>query len=167
MNLKMIVAMTKNMGIGYNNTLPWYIKNDLKNFSKLTKGNNNNAIIMGKNTWNSLPKKPLPNRTNIILSTTLNKDLNDYNNTIIVNNINELFSFLEYNNFDDIWIIGGEMIYKLFINHKYLKEIHTTLVLKNYECDTFFPGIPLNFELDKFKSNDEDKCYYCNFIRKY
>jgi len=163
----MIVAMTKNMGIGYNNTLPWYIKNDLKNFSKLTKGNNNNAIIMGKNTWNSLPKKPLPNRTNIILSTTLNKDLNDYNNTIIVNNINELFSFLEHNNFDDIWIIGGEMIYKLFINHKYLKEIHTTLVLENYECDTFFPGIPLNFELDKFKSNDEDKCYYCNFIRKY
>jgi dihydrofolate reductase len=167
MKLKMIVAMTKNMGIGYNNTLPWYIKNDLKNFSKLTKGNNNNAIIMGKNTWNSLPKKPLPNRTNIILSTTLNKDLNDYNNTIIVNNINELFSFLEHNNFDDIWIIGGEMIYKLFINHKYLKEIHTTLVLENYECDTFFPGIPLNFELDKFKSNDEDKCYYCNFIRKY
>ena len=166
MNLKMIVAMTKNMGIGLNNTLPWYIKNDLKNFSKLTKGKNNNAIIMGKNTWNSLPKKPLPNRTNIVLSRTLD-NLDDYDKTIVVKNNNELFNFLDNNNFDDIWIIGGEMIYKLFINHKNLKEIHTTLVLDNYECDTFFPGIPLNFELDKFKSNDEDRCYYCNFIRKY
>ena len=58
MKFNIIVAKCNNNGIGINNTLPWNIPGDLKRFSKLTTGSGNNAIIMGKNTWLSLPKKP-------------------------------------------------------------------------------------------------------------
>ena len=56
MLFNIIVAMCNNNGIGKNNSLPWHYKEELIHFSKMTKGNGNNAIIMGKNTWNSLPK---------------------------------------------------------------------------------------------------------------
>ena len=68
MKLKLIVGVDNQNGIGLNNTLPWYNKEDLKYFSKVTKGDGNNAIIMGSNTWKSLPKRPLPKRLNVILS---------------------------------------------------------------------------------------------------
>ena len=70
MKLKMIVAMTKNLGIGINNTIPWYCKEDLKRFSLLTKGSGKNAIIMGKNTFQSTGF--LKHRHNLVLSSTLN-----------------------------------------------------------------------------------------------
>ena len=62
MLFNIIVAMCNNNGNGKNNSLPWHYKEELIHFSKMTKGNGNNAIIMGKNTWNSLPKKPLPKK---------------------------------------------------------------------------------------------------------
>ena len=67
MQYKLIVAVCKHNGIGYRDTLPWKIKEDLKHFSKLTKGNGKNAIVMGKNTWNSIGGSPLPKRDNLIL----------------------------------------------------------------------------------------------------
>ena len=63
--INIIVAMTKDQGIGYNNKLPWYIPDDLKRFKKLT---SNSVIVMGRKTWDSLPIKPLPNRINYVLS---------------------------------------------------------------------------------------------------
>ena len=69
----MIVALCNHGGIGKNNQLPWHFKKDMQYFSKLTRGNGNNAIVMGKNTWNSLPINPLPKRENIILSTSIQK----------------------------------------------------------------------------------------------
>jgi dihydrofolate reductase len=162
MKLKMIVAMTKNLGIGINNTIPWYCKEDLKRFSLLTKGSGKNAIIMGKNTWNSLPKKPLLNRSNIIISNTLEDKEN-----IVLSSIEESINFCLSKNYDEAWIIGGSMIYKEFIDHPLLTEIEMSLIIKDYDCDTFFPGIPLNFEINSLKKSDDESCYFCNFIRKY
>ena len=71
MKYNIIVACSKNRGIGYENSLPWKISSDLKKFRDLTIGNGNNAVIMGKNTWTSLPIKYLKSRDNLILSTTL------------------------------------------------------------------------------------------------
>ena len=65
--MKLIVAICKNGGIGYKNKIPWHLKKDLQHFKKMTIGNNNNAVIMGNNTWKSLNNTPLPKRTNIIL----------------------------------------------------------------------------------------------------
>ena len=73
-NINLIVAICNNNGIGYKNTLPWKIPTDLKKFKKLTQGKGNNAIIMGKNTYESI-KKSLPNRDNLILSTQLEIDI--------------------------------------------------------------------------------------------
>mgnify|MGYP006127200487 CR=1 FL=1 len=70
MNFNIIVAVDTNNGIGLNNTIPWYEPEDLKHFAKLTKGNGKNAVIMGKNTWNSLPQRWLHNRFNIIINYT-------------------------------------------------------------------------------------------------
>ena len=76
MNINLIVAMCKNNGIGLNNKIPWKISEDMHYFSKKTSGNypgdgnKKNAVIMGRNTWESLPKKykPLPHRFNIVLT---------------------------------------------------------------------------------------------------
>ena len=71
--INIIVAYTKNKGIGFKNKIPWKLNSDLIRFKKLTIGNGNNSVIMGKKTWDSLPYnvKPLPNRTNIIISKTM------------------------------------------------------------------------------------------------
>jgi len=138
----MIVAMTKNRGIGYKNSIPWKIKKDMEYFSKLTIGNSKhkNAIIMGKNTWLSLPNKPLPKRENLIISSTMKGD-NIYKNT------NECLDYCKDQKFDNVWIIGGQEIYNEFIHHKELRTIHVTEIQRPYECDTFFPLIPNNFTI--------------------
>ena len=146
MKLKLIVGVDNQNGIGLNNTLPWYNKEDLKYFSKVTKGDGNNVIVMGSNTWLSLPKRPLPKRLNVILSK--NKNYSGVNiQTISDFNIN-LFK-----NYDEVWIIGGESIYKQFID--IVDEIHITKINGNYNCDTFFPELPKNFKLiNNFKLNE-------------
>ena len=65
--LNIIVAYCKNRGIGAGNKLPWRLKQDMLLFKKLTVGKGNNAVIMGKNTWLSLPKA-LPERSNFVIS---------------------------------------------------------------------------------------------------
>jgi dihydrofolate reductase len=92
MSVKLIVAMCKNNGIGFDNKIPWRISEDMIYFSKKTSGDyvgvnetsKKNAVIMGRNTWDSLPKKykPLPNRFNIVLTRNTQKlltlDLDNY-----------------------------------------------------------------------------------------
>ena len=76
MTLNIIVAMTKSNVIGNKGHIPWNIPEELEIFKKITE---NNIVVMGRNTWESLPpeKKPLPNRINIIVSKTLNEHLNE------------------------------------------------------------------------------------------
>ena len=66
--LNIIVAISQNGVIGNKNTIPWYLPEDLKQFKAMTM---NSVIIMGRNTWESLPKKPLPGRINIVISRTI------------------------------------------------------------------------------------------------
>ena len=147
MPYKMIVAFDLHRGIGKNNKLPWNIPEDLKRFSKLTKGNGNNAIIMGRKTWESLPKQPLPFRDNLILSHNLNIDFNTPKSSLVKSfkSINEIISFCNIQKYDDIWVIGGTEIYKLFMDEGIINYIYLTSIIKNYDCDTKFP-ICLMFE---------------------
>ena len=73
--MNIVVATCKNRGIGINNKLPWRISADMNFFKYLTIGNKNNAVVMGKNTFESLPQ-PLKNRDNIVVSTTIKKNPN-------------------------------------------------------------------------------------------
>lgn len=169
MKINIIVAMcNKTRGIGFQNKLPWNIKNDLKQFKILTIGNKNNAIVMGKNTWNSLPKKPLPDRKNIILSSTLQpmEKLNfnqiKKNNVSIFNNYKNLMFNLEKQSFNEVWIIGGEKIYNTFLENKLVDNIFITSIetYKPQSYDTYFPTIPNHYNL-KHTSN----CFTHSTIR--
>ena len=149
MFVNIIVAYTNNKGIGKNNSLPWKIPSDLKKFKNLTTGNKKNAIIMGKNTYLSLNKKSLPNRDNLILSTSLMINNIDDNNNITRSFKNEikLKEFLYDKKYDELWVIGGENIYDLFLNKTNIfvvKNIYVTLIDDEIECDTFFPIIDNN-----------------------
>jgi len=151
MIVNIIVAHCKNNGIGKNNTLLWNIKSDMAKFKKLTIGNNNNAIIMGKNTYESLNNtNGLANRDNLILSNSLIIDkLNGKNIIKTFNNLNDINDFVKLKNYDELWIIGGEQIYKLFLdNYKKeensiynINEIIITYIDKEFDCDTYFPNL--------------------------
>lgn len=158
MKINIIVAFSKNRGIGIDNNLPWNLPSDLKKFRKLTIGNGNNAVIMGKNTWDSLPVKYLKQRDNLILSKTYKIDTlyqTNINNNQITNtiksfdNINKILDFCDKKKYDTIWIIGGSQIYNLFMNYKIeIYEIYVTYIDKEFECDTFFPSI----DIDKYSN---------------
>ena len=82
-----------NRGIGLDNKLLWHLPPDMKKFKSLTIGNGNNAVLMGRKTMESLPKGYLPDRDNIVLSNTLNSNIND--KTIVFNDMFEADSFAE------------------------------------------------------------------------
>ena len=117
MNINIIVAYCKNYGIGIKNDLPWKIKSDILKFRKLTIGNKNNAIIMGKNTYLSLNCDGLKCRDNLILSTSLNIDKtisnkqNKKNSVKSFENIEIMEKYIKTKNYDELWIIGGSYIY--------------------------------------------------------
>jgi dihydrofolate reductase len=149
--MKLIVALCKNRGIGKDNELPWNIRSDLIKFSKLTRGSGNNAIIMGKNTWLSLPKRPLPKRDNLILSSSLKledlkRDFLSTNfgefpeNIKIFKNVEDLLEFCR-EKYDDIWVIGGASIYREFLDRNLVKEMYISYIDKDFDCDVFFPEI--------------------------
>tara|TARA_A100001011_G_C14268073_1_gene825660 strand:+ start:687 stop:1262 length:576 start_codon:yes stop_codon:yes gene_type:complete len=158
MKLNMIVACCVNNGIGYQNGIPWFIRNDLKYFSKTTKGqtkkgNKNNAIIMGRRTWESLPKKPLPQRHNIVLSRSVEIDKiiknSSSGNTSCFQSSKQAIYFCKQQDFDEVWIIGGTEIYKHFYE-EYTDDINyicVTRVNKEYICDVYFPEISEKFTM--------------------
>lgn len=149
MNYNIIVAVCNDNGIGKDNKLPWdKIHEDMRNFSKLTRGKGNNAIIMGKNTYKSIGR-PLPNRVNIVLSNSLNKETEE-KNIHVVKNIDQCVQFCNDKKFDEVWVIGGESIYKQFLDLNYIQKIYKTTINQKIECDTFFPLVPNIFH----KCND-------------
>lgn len=156
MIFSLIVCCDQKYGIGKNNKLPWYYSKDLEFFKKTTSNlednNKINVVIMGNNTYKSIPSKfkPLNNRFNIVL--TKNKISNieqKYNNLIYFNNIIEIFLYLESNKekFNEVFIIGGNQIYNLFLKYKIIKYIYLTHIIDiEYTCDTFF-------DFDKYNKN--------------
>ena len=146
--INIIVACDKNLGIGKNNTIPWYNKEDMQIFKKYTIGNGNNAIIMGRKTLESIPNIPLNKRKHLVLSHTL-KSCKNYN---VYKSKEDL---LEHNkHYDELWVIGGSEIYKLFLMDA--KYVYQTIQNNYYNCDTFFPKLPKEFKvIEQKKINDE------------
>ena len=132
-NISIIVAFSENRVIGKNEKIPWYIIEDLKRFKQLT---TDHTIIMGRKTWDSLPKKPLPNRTNIVI--TKNPDFVKSSECVIVNSINEALK-LCIENAKETFIIGGEQIYQEFL--QYSNKIYLTYIDKKFDGDAFFPEL--------------------------
>jgi len=152
--IKIIAAIGNNNEIGANNKLLWYLKNDIKRFKELTL---NNVVIMGRKTYQSLPIKPLPNRINIVLTT---KSIN-CKTCIILHDIKDAIKQAKSFN-KDIYIIGGEIIYKQFM--KYADYLYITKIDAIFNnADSFFPHIDNNWKLIsdlKHQKNKENKFNY-------
>lgn len=135
-NLSIIVAQAENRAIGLNGDMPWHLSGDLKRFKALTMGH---PVVMGRRTWESLPKRPLVGRRNIVFSQ--NEDFAP-EGAEVVRSVNGLFSLL--NDCDDeVFIIGGGRIYNMLMPWVY--RLYITWVHKDFpEADTFFPVIDLS-----------------------
>ena len=131
-NVSIIVAVAQNNAIGFKNQLLYRLPNDLKRFKALTTGH---TIIMGRKTFESLPKGALPNRRNIVLS---RQEGLHYENAECYRSIDEALMQCDYT--EDIYIIGGGELYKQTIG--FAKRIHLTLVDDTpVEADAFFPEL--------------------------
>lgn len=155
--IKMIFATDVGYGIGVNNRLPaWNLKDDLKRFKRLTVGDGNNFVIMGRNTWKSIGEKPLIKRHNIVLSTTMNLN-HQTSEFVIANDINEAFQFIDTYKKpgSELWVIGGAQIYEKFM--PYACEIHWTRALKDYQCSTFLSKEFLKSMITKIWSTEHSE----------
>ena len=155
MKFDIVVGTDKKGGIGKNNSVPWHKKLqynlDIKFFSTLTTKTTlpylRNIVIMGRNTWNSLPNKYLPNRLNIVITSQPDIIYNSISENIqdkIITSIsleNALTKCQEYNNIENIFVIGGSQLYEKALTSKYLRYIYLNIIDEEFDCDTFFPNI--------------------------
>ena len=133
-DISIIVAIASNYAIGKDNDLLWHISKDLKRFKEITK---DHYIIMGKRTYYSLPIRPLPHRTSLIITDVANEEID---NCLMAYSIEDAVNKMDTSN--ENFVIGGGSIYKQFMpiaNKLYITRIH-----KEYEADTFFPEISLD-----------------------
>lgn len=154
-----LVALSNNLVIGVDNDLPWRLKKDLQHFSSYTQ---NKAIIMGRKTFESIGR-PLPNRKNIILSSSLNQ-MDDVD---ITKNLEDAMQVAKnwnaaMNSSDEIVLIGGGHVFKETIN------IVNKLVLTRVDCeiegDVHYPEIDLtNWNMDSSQSFYKDSENEYNF----
>ena len=183
--MKIIVALSKhNGGIGYNNNIPWFIKEDLVHFKNITCYNqtNNekskNVVVMGRKTWESIPEKnkPLKNRINIILTHNKNQEfinsINKYNNSsnivLIKDNFNDIIELNRMNkvhNTGNIFIIGGSQIYKQALDSGCVEDIIVTEIYNKYICDIYFPKIKDNFKITSVSKFFKSDTNHYRFIR--
>jgi dihydrofolate reductase len=129
--ISIIVAVSEDWGIGKDNDLLWHLPDDLKRFKKLTSGN---TILMGKKTWESLPRRPLPNRINIVL--TDNRE-DKFEGAVTAFSIDDAIS--KCNKEDEIFIIGGGSIYRQFM--PIADKLYITHVHSKTPADVYFPQI--------------------------
>lgn len=157
-----IVAMDDERAIGKNGGLAWHLPEDLKNFSKLTKGH---TVLMGRKTFDSLPEKfkPLPKRLNLVLS----RNKFNFNNPDI-RIFNELSEAIDFCADKDnvlgqaLWVIGGEQIYTL--TKSLWDKVFVTRVAGKHQGDAFFPEFEEDFKL--IERLPSDNCVFEVYERK-
>lgn len=127
-----IAAVSKNNAIGKDNKLLWHLPEDLKRFKKITTGH---TIIMGRKTFESLPKV-LPDRHHIVITRNKSFKVED-NRVTVVNSIEDLLDLLKKN--EEYFVIGGAEVYKQLL--PYVEKIYLTSIAKEFNADAFFPDI--------------------------
>jgi dihydrofolate reductase len=131
--ISMIAALSQNNVIGRDNHLPWRIPEDMKHFREITRGH---VVIMGRKTFQSM-KKPLPERTNIVVT----RDLNFVaTGCLVVHSVEEAIDEASKSETSEIFIIGGAEIYKAALT--YTNRLYLTIIHQDFEGDTFFPPYP-------------------------
>ena len=130
--ISIIVAIARNGAIGLNNQLLWHIPEDFKWFKKHALGH---PVIMGRNTYLSLPVRPLPKRKNIVIT---DRSDDDFPGAVCVGSFEE--AMREMVGGEENFIIGGGSVYRQFL--PVADRLYLTVIDRDYEADTFFPEIP-------------------------
>jgi len=123
--IAIIAALARNRGIGKGGKLPWHIPDDMRRFKRLTMGH---PVVMGRKTWQSLPKQ-LPGRRNVVLSRTPLSGVEAYAS------MHDALEALKSE--ERIFIIGGGEVYSQFIERA--DEMFLTIIDREIDADTFFP----------------------------
>ncbi|KAK5664121.1 hypothetical protein OQA88_336 [Cercophora sp. LCS_1] len=152
--LTLIVAATREMGIGLNGTLPWTgLKKEMAYFARVTKRlspssppHSLNAVIMGRATWDSIPTRfrPLKGRLNVVISRSIatppTKPADYEKEPVMAGSLEQAVEFLgATKDVGRVFVIGGAQIYGAALGLKETKRVLLTRVLGQFECDTFFP----------------------------
>jgi dihydrofolate reductase len=144
------------MAIGKNNDLLWHIPADMKRFKQITSGH---PVIMGKRTWESLPRRPLPNRRNIVITDVPGEKIEGCE---MAYTIAEAIGFCKVD--EENFIIGGASIYRQFL--PFADRLYLTMVRKSFDADVFFPHIDFSqwklIEKEYFPPDDVNDFAYTN-----
>lgn len=162
MTFSIVVATDINNGIGFFDEesleyyIPWKNSQDIKYFKYLTSSvDSKKAVIMGRNTYNSLPCKYLPNRVNIVI-TSNEKMFKDNEHIITFKSLDDALSYCEIN-FLETFVIGGSQLYREALNHEGLSTIYWNIIKNTLsECNIFFP---MSFEEAKSKYKIDHNFY--------
>ena len=168
-NLSIIVACAQNMAIGKDNDLLWHLGDDLKRFKSLTSGH---AVVMGRRTFDSLPKKPLPKRRNIVL--THDEEFRyevppTATGTLeVAHSIPQVLKMVQGE--EETFVMGGGTIYRHFL--PLVNRMYVTWVYEDFEAEVFFPIIDrsawLEVSLSERRQDAETGLWYAyaEYVRK-
>jgi len=155
--ISIIVAIAENNAIGKDNKLLWYLSDDLKRFKRITSGH---QVIMGRNTYLSLPVRPLKNRVNVVITDDPGEV---FEGCITVWSIEDALKLCKDD--EESFVIGGGAVYRQFM--PLAGKLYITKVHKDFEADTFFPEIDENeWELieEEYHPADEKHEYPFTFL---
>jgi len=169
MKISIIAAIGKNRELGKNNKLLWYIPEDLKRFHLITKGH---VVIMGRKTWESLPKKPLVERYNIVITRDPEFKINNLRKGKDFGIVDSLENAIKKSkeilnakylipNADEIFVIGGGQIYQQAIS--IADKLYLTIVEESFDADTFFPDYS-QFKKVIFEKESKSEKYKYKFL---
>lgn len=155
--MRLIVNVSNNWGIGLKNKLLVRIPNDMKFFRSQTIGK---VIVMGRKTLESFPQaQPLAGRTNIVLTTDQTYKVNG---ATILHSIEELLEELKKYKEDDIYVVGGESIYRQLL--PYCTKAHVTKVNHTYEADAYFPNLDEDSQWKQTEESEEQTYFDLEYV---
>ncbi|KAM6599048.1 hypothetical protein CsatA_018657 [Cannabis sativa] len=148
---QVVVASTRDMGIGKDGKLPWRLPSDLKFFKDITTATSDpgkkNAVLMGRKTWESIPleHRPLPGRLNVVLTRSGSFDIATAENVVSCGSMTSALELLAASPYclsiEKVFVIGGGQVLREALNSSSCDAIHITDIETNIECDTFIPAI--------------------------
>ena len=154
--MKAILSADRNWGIGNGNKLLVSIPSDMKFFRQTTTGK---VVVMGRKTLESFPNgQPLKNRMNIVLTSNPDYKVKD---AVIVHSKEELLKTLEQYDSENIYIIGGESIYRMML--PYCDTVFVTKIDRAFQADTFFPNLDEMEEWQMTEEGEEQTCFDLEF----
>lgn len=155
--IQLIAAIDKNGVIGKDGKIPWHLPEDMRRFRETTE---NNIVVMGRKTYESLPKKPLPDRINIVMTTDINYEAAP--GVLIMHSLEEVLQWYlgmegtqNKSLFYSLYVIGGESIYKMFLPYANIVML-TTVFTEVTGGDAKFPTLPPQWEV--LNSEDGTEC---------